>query len=86
MGFYMTSPSERAQHTMRCLADLDHLRLQHRGEAGITMHPNVLPSAMLRPFQACGLDGAIYGFGVFDRCPKLRMIMGHLGEVLPFWA
>ena len=29
MGFYMSSPSERAQHIMRCLTDLDQLRLQH---------------------------------------------------------
>ena len=55
---------------------------------------------MLQPFQECGLDGAIYGFGVetglhalriitagvFDRFPKLRMIIGHMGEALPFWA
>lgn len=24
--------------------------------------------------------------GVFDRFPKLKMIIGHLGELLPFWA
>ena len=34
MGFYMSSPSERAQHIMRCLVDLDELRLQHMDEAG----------------------------------------------------
>jgi len=46
-----------------------------------------------------GLDSAIYGFavetglhllriitaGVFDRFPRLRMVVGHLGEALPFW-
>ncbi len=46
-----------------------------------------------------GLDGAIYGFGVetglhllriivsgvFDRFPNLRMVVGHLGEAIPFW-
>ena len=55
---------------------------------------------MLQPFQECGLDGAIYGFGVetglhalriitsgvFDRFPKLQMIIGHMGEALPFWS
>jgi 2,3-dihydroxybenzoate decarboxylase len=202
MGFYMTSPSERAQHIMRCLTDLDELRLKHMDEAGIDMqvlaltspgvqvmdaatavsfartandfladaikrhptrfagmlavapqdpqaaakeiergvtklgihsvvinshtkgeylsdpkfwdifaaaeahdapiylHPNALPVNMLQPFQEAGLDGAIYGFGVetglhamriitagvFDRFPKLRMIIGHMGEALPFWA
>jgi len=35
MGFYMSSPSERATHIMRCLTDLDALRLQHMDEAGV---------------------------------------------------
>lgn len=202
MGFYMSSPSERAQHIMRCLTDLDQLRLQHMDAAGVDkavialtspgvqvmdkatavsfaqiandqlaeavrrhptrfvgmiavapqdpvaaakeiergvsklgmnaviinshtqgeylsdpkfwdifaaaeahdapiyLHPNALPPGMLQPFQECGLDGAIYGFGVetglhamriitagvFDRFPKLRMILGHMGEALPYWA
>ena len=202
MGFYMSSPSARAQHIMRCLTDLDALRLQHMDEAGIDrqvlaltspgvqvmdratavsfariandfladairrhptrfagmiavapqdpaaaakeiqrgvnelgmksvvinshtngeylsdpkfwdifaaaealsvpiyLHPNALPPKMLEPFQECGLDGAIYGFGVetglhalrivtagvFDRFPKLQMVLGHMGEALPFWA
>ena len=202
MGFYMSSPSTRATHIMRCLTDLDQVRLQHMDEAGIDhqvialtapgvqvmdkatavsfsilandqlseavrrhptrftgmiavapqdptaaakeiergvtklgmhsviinshtqgeylsdpkfwdifaaaeahdvpiyLHPNSLPKNMLAPFQECGLDGAIYGFGVetglhalriitsgvFDRFPKLQMIIGHMGEALPFWA
>ncbi len=202
MGFYMSSPSTRATHIMRCLKDLDQVRLQHMDEAGIDhqvialtapgvqvmdkatavsfsmlandqlseavrrhptrfngmiavapqdptaaakeiergvtklgmhsviinshtqgeylsdpkfwdifaaaeahdvpiyLHPNSLPKNMLAPFQECGLDGAIYGFGVetglhalriitsgvFDRFPKLQMIIGHMGEALPFWA
>jgi 2,3-dihydroxybenzoate decarboxylase len=202
MGFYMSSPSARAQHIMRCLTDLDQLRLQHMDKAGVDMqvlaltspgvqamdratavsfarvandyvadavrrhptrfaamiavapqdpaaaakeiergvdqlgmrsvvinshthgeylsdpkfwdifaaaealdvpiylHPNSLPRKMLEPFQECGLDGAIYGFGVetglhalriitagvFDRFPKLQLIIGHMGEALPFWA
>jgi 2,3-dihydroxybenzoate decarboxylase len=202
MGFYMTSPSDRAQHIMRCLKDLDQVRLQHMDEAGIDrqvialtspgvqvmdkatavsfsrlandqlaeavrrhptrftgmiavapqdpaaaakeiergvsklgmnsviinshtqgeylsdskfweifeaaeahdtpiyLHPNSLPKNMIESFQDCGLDGAIYGFGVetglhalriitagvFDRFPKLQMIIGHMGEALPFWA
>jgi 2,3-dihydroxybenzoate decarboxylase len=35
MGFYMSSPSERALHIMRCLVDLDQLRIQHMDESGI---------------------------------------------------
>jgi 5-carboxyvanillate decarboxylase len=202
MGFYMSSPSARAQHIMRCLQDLDQIRLQHMDEAGIDrqviaitapgvqvmdkgtavaisrlandqlaeavrrhptrftgmiaiapqdptaaakeiergvtqldmhsviinshtqgeylsdpkfwdifaaaeahqvpiyLHPNSMPRNMIESFQECGLDGAIYGFGVetglhalrimtagvFDRFPKLQMIIGHMGEALPFWA
>jgi 5-carboxyvanillate decarboxylase len=66
----------------------------------IYLHPNSMPRNMIQPFQECGLDGAIYGFGVetglhalriitagvFDRFPKLQMIIGHMGEALPFWA
>jgi 5-carboxyvanillate decarboxylase len=65
----------------------------------IYLHPTALPPAMVQPFVARGLDGAIYGFaaetglhilrivlaGVFDRFPKLQMVVGHLGEGLPFW-
>ena len=201
MGFYMSSPSERAQHIMRCLIDLDDVRIGHMNESGIDMqvlaltspgvqvmdaatavrvarnandelaaaisrhptrfagmitvaphapaaaaqeiqrgvnqlkmnavvinshtqgeylsdpkfweifeaaqaldvpiyiHPNSLPPKMIEPFIEAGLDGAIYGFGVetglhalrlitagvFDRFPKLKIIIGHMGEALPFW-
>ena len=65
----------------------------------IYLHPNTPPPDMIKPFLARGLDGAIYGFavetglhmlrlvlaGVFDRFPRLRMVLGHLGEGLPFW-
>jgi 2,3-dihydroxybenzoate decarboxylase len=66
----------------------------------IYLHPNTAPRNMIQPFLECGLDGAIFGFGVetglhalriitagvFDRFPKLQMIIGHMGEALPFWA
>ena len=65
----------------------------------IYLHPNTPPPRMIEPFLPRGLDGAIYGFavetglhlmrivvgGVFDRFPKLRLVVGHLGEGLPFW-
>ena len=202
MGFYMSSPSERAQHIMRCLVDLDDIRIQHMNESGIDiqvialtspgvqimdtdsavsfarfandvladgikrhpdrlvgmtafapqspreaakeiqrganelgmhaavvnshtqgeylsdpkfweifeaaealdvpiyLHPNTPPANMIGPFVEAGLDGAIYGFGVetglhalrlitagvFDRFPKLQIVLGHMGEALPFWA
>ena len=54
---------------------------------------------MIGPMLEAGLDGAIFGFGVetglhalrlitsgtFDRFPKLQIIIGHMGEALPFW-
>ncbi|RKE38621.1 2,3-dihydroxybenzoate decarboxylase [Paraburkholderia sp. BL23I1N1] len=66
----------------------------------IYLHPNTPPRNMIQPFLECGLDGAIFGFGVetglhalriitagvFDHFPKLRIILGHMGEALPFWA
>ncbi|MQR00201.1 amidohydrolase family protein [Glaciimonas soli] len=66
----------------------------------IYIHPSTPPRNMIQPFLECGLDGAIFGFGVetglhalriitagvFDRFPKLQIILGHMGEALPFWA
>jgi 5-carboxyvanillate decarboxylase len=63
------------------------------------LHPNSPSAGLIQPLLQRGLDGAIYGFGVdtgmhllsiitsgaFDRFPKLRLVVGHLGEALPFW-
>ena len=35
LGFYMSSQSERARHIIRCLSDLDQVRLQHMDDTGI---------------------------------------------------
>jgi 5-carboxyvanillate decarboxylase len=65
----------------------------------IYIHPNTPPRDMIGPLLSRGLDGAIYGFavecgmhlltiiasGVFDRFPNLQIVVGHLGEGLPFW-
>jgi len=65
----------------------------------IYIHPQTPPASMIGPFLPRGLDGAIYGFavetglhllriivgGVFDRFPRLKIAVGHLGEGLPFW-
>jgi 5-carboxyvanillate decarboxylase len=69
-------------------------------DAPIYLHPNTPPANMIQPFLECGLDGAIFGFGVetglhalriitagvFDRFPRLQIILGHMGEALPYWA
>ena len=63
------------------------------------IHPQTPSRQMIQPFIERGLDGAIFGFavetglhllriivaGVFDRFPKLQIVVGHLGEGLPFW-
>ena len=43
-------------------------------DAPIYLHPNALPPGMLQPFQECGLDGAIYGFGVETGLHAMRII------------
>lgn len=63
------------------------------------IHPNTPPPQMVEPFLSRCLDAAIYGFqaetglhalrlivsGLFDRFPKLKIVLGHCGEGLPFW-
>ncbi len=66
----------------------------------IYLHPTGPHADLIKPMVERGLDGAIYGFGVdtglhtlrlivaglFDRFPKLKFVLGHLGEALPFWV
>ena len=65
----------------------------------IYIHPSGPPPKMVEPFLERGLDGAIFGFavevglhvlriivsGAFDRFPRLKIVIGHTGEGLPFW-
>jgi 5-carboxyvanillate decarboxylase len=65
----------------------------------IYLHPTAPSAQMFALFEEWGLGGAIYGFavetslhvlriimsGVFDHFPKLQMVIGHLGEGLPYW-
>lgn len=65
----------------------------------IYLHPQSPSKGLIAPLLESGLDGAIYGFsvetgmhmlrmivsGVFDRYPRLQVVLGHLGEALPFW-
>src|SRR5580692_6675590 len=65
----------------------------------VYIHPTTPSPAMIGPFLDRGLDGAIFGFavetglhilriivsGVFDRFPRLKIVIGHLGEGLPYW-
>lgn len=65
----------------------------------IYIHPQAPPPAMIGPYVERGLEGALWGFGAetglhalaiirsgaLDRFPKLRVVIGHAGEALPFW-
>lgn len=65
--------------------------------APIYLHPR-FPSA-LEPYDAYGLQGAIWGYqaeaglhamrlilsGVLDQHPDLTIVLGHLGEGIPYW-
>lgn len=66
----------------------------------IYIHPKMPPSDMIKPYLAYpGLQNALLGFaaeaqlhamrlicsGIFDQYPALKIILGHLGESLPFW-
>ncbi len=66
----------------------------------IYIHPKMPPADMIKPYLAYpGLASAMSGFaaeaslhalrlicsGVFDDYSNLKIILGHLGEALPFW-
>ncbi len=65
----------------------------------IYLHPRTPSPAMLQPFLKYGLEFATWGFkaetglhalrliygGVFDKYPSLTIILGHMGEGIPFW-
>jgi len=88
-GEYLDHP--RFDLIFRALADTGH---------PLYIHPATPPDSMIGPMLEAGLDGAIFGFGVetglhllrlitsgiFDRYPKLQIMIGHMGEALPFWV
>jgi len=67
--------------------------------AAIYIHPRSPSAQMAGPYKRFGLETGIYGFqaetglhairlicsGVFDRFPNLTIVLGHLGEGIPFW-
>ncbi len=68
-------------------------------QAPIYLHPRTPSPAMVEPYLDYGLYFAGWGFaaetslhamrlimsGVFDQFPDLMIILGHMGEGLPFW-
>lgn len=65
----------------------------------IYLHPRDPSPQMIGPMTDYGLFSAIWGFaaetglhamrlifsGTFDRVPNLKILLGHMGEALPFW-
>lgn len=69
-------------------------------DAPIYIHPRALPEGPDANYRDLGLWTAMWGFqvetglhgarllfsGVFDRFPKLKIVLGHMGEGLPYWV
>ena len=68
-------------------------------DAPLYIHPRAPSDGMAAPFRDYRLEGSIWGYGmetgthavrlmlsgVLDRFPRLRIVLGHMGEALPFW-
>jgi 2,3-dihydroxybenzoate decarboxylase/5-carboxyvanillate decarboxylase len=68
-------------------------------DACIYVHPRAPSAGFDVPLRHYGLDSALWGYGlevsthalrmilggVFDRFPRLRICLGHMGEALHFW-
>jgi len=68
-------------------------------DAPLYIHPRAPSPQMVAPFLDYTLEHAIWGFqaetslhalrlivaGVFDRFPRLKVVLGHGGEGLPYW-
>ena len=67
-------------------------------DRAIYIHPRSPSDLMREPYAKYGLDKAIWGYqaetglhavrmilaGVFDRFPKLKIVLGHMGESIPY--
>ncbi len=63
------------------------------------IHPRAPAPAMAAPYRRYTLEHAVWGFqaevglhairmivgGVFDRFPRLKVVLGHMGEGVPYW-
>ena len=68
-------------------------------DAPLYIHPRAPSDGMAAPFRDYRMEGSIWGYGmetgthavrlmlsgVLDRFPRLRIVLGHMGEALPFW-
>jgi 5-carboxyvanillate decarboxylase len=65
----------------------------------IYIHPRSPSDGMAEPFRQYNMAGSIWGYaaetgthavrlilsGLFDRFPRLKIVLGHMGEAIPFW-
>lgn len=65
----------------------------------IYLHPRSPSDGMAEPFRDYQIGGSMWGYaieagthavrlimnGVFDRFPKLKIVLGHMGEDVPYW-
>lgn len=77
----------------------DHLEAAEALGVPIYIHPRTLPDEIGGPFSVYHLSRAAWGYavetathafriivsGVLDRFPKLQIVLGHMGEGIPFW-
>ena len=77
----------------------DHLEAAEALGAPIYIHPRTLPDSAAGPFSVYHLSRAAWGYavetathafrlitsGVLDRFPRLRFVLGHMGEGVPYW-
>ncbi len=71
----------------------------HALDTPIYIHPRAPSAGMAGPYLKYGLETAIWGYGaetglhgvrllvsgLLDRFPRQKIILGHLGEGIPFW-
>jgi 5-carboxyvanillate decarboxylase len=65
----------------------------------IYIHPRAPSQGMAAPFSSYGMEAAMWGYametgthalrlmlnGVFDQFPRLQIVLGHMGEGIPYW-
>nr|PZN77983.1 MAG: hydrolase [Pseudomonadota bacterium] len=68
-------------------------------DAPIYIHPRAPSDGMAAPFRDYRMEAAVWGYGcevgthvvrlmlsgALDRFPKLKIVIGHMGEAIPFW-
>lgn len=80
---------------------LDFWRAAEALDVPVYIHPRTVPDDRVTTYQPYQeLKSAAWGFhietaehvlrliisGLFDRVPNLKIIVGHMGEMLPFWC